>query len=292
MKSYSDIVGDGGSRVAEQVGERQAAIESNLSGVKHLVAVGSGKGGVGKSTLTALLAEALVRQGRRVAVLDADLNGPAQARLAGLPILPLVPDSGGKLGLQRAAAGHGVVTVGSIVPESEAVGFESERRGDSHVWRATREFTFLAELLAGVRWGELDFLIADLPPGAERTFQHAELFGDRASFLLVTLPSGLSRGAVARSAAALRRAESGVLGYVENMTGYYCAGCDDLRPLFSRDSAVDLGLPCLGQVPFDPQIATACDQGIRATAGPVAQAVDELAERVLVELKPGEETHR
>lgn len=285
MKSYTEIAGDGGSGVAEQVGRRREALEHNLRGVRHLVAVGSGKGGVGKSTLTALLAGAMQAQGRRAAVLDADLNGPAQARLGGVRAAPLVPDEAGRLPLARAAAGHGVVSLGAIVPEREAVGFEPGRPGDSHLWRATREFTFLTELFVAVQWGELDFLLVDLPPGAERTFQHAELLGDRLSLLLVTLPSGLSRSAVARSVSALRRSSSRVLGYVENMTEYYCAGCDALRPLFARDDAVELGVPRLGSVPFDPALAAACDRGLAQVAGPVAHAVIDVAARVAAALE-------
>jgi len=280
VKSYRDIVGDGGSRIVEQVGKRQAAIERNLSTVRHLVAVASGKGGVGKSTLAALLARAFCRSGRAVAVLDADINGPSQTRLAGMGQAPLVPDADGRLPLPRSGAGVGVVSMGALVPESEAVGFDTAAGGDSHLWRASREFTFLAELLGSVRWGELDFLIVDLPPGAERTFQHAEFLGPRAAFLLVTIPSELSRGVVSRSLSALRKTPNRILGYVENMAGYYCADCDGVKPLFAGAGGVPLDLPLLGSVPFDPALAAACDRGIDALAAPVARVVGEVVEKV------------
>lgn len=281
MKTYGDISGDGGSRVVEQVGERQAAIERNLAGVRHLVAIGSGKGGVGKSTLVALLAAELRRSGRRVAVLDADLNGPSQARLAGRGAAPLVPDSQGRLALPRT----GVVSLGALVPETQAVGFERGTAGDSHLWRASREFTFLAELLRSVRWGEPDFLLVDLPPGADRTFHHAEFLGRRASFVLVTIPSDLSRGVVSRSIAALEAAESRILGYVENMTGYWCAACGELRPLFPSAGAVPLALPRLGAIPFDPDLVAACDRGEPQVRGPVAAAIEALTVRLVTTLE-------
>jgi ATP-binding protein involved in chromosome partitioning len=280
VKSYRDIVGDGGSGVLEQVEARQAAVERNLASVRHLVAVGSGKGGVGKSTLTALLAARFHAAGRRVAVLDADINGPSQARLAGLPAAPLVPDADGSLPLPRTGTGLGVVSMGALVPEGQAVGFDPENPGDSHIWRASREFTFLTELLRSIRWKDLDFLLVDLPPGAERTFQHAEFFGARASFVLVTIPSELSNGVVSRSIAALGRTSSRALGYVENMTGYHCTDCGKVRPLFPRaDRGLDL--PLLGSVPFDPELAAACDRGLGTPPGPVGDAVLKIADRLV-----------
>ncbi|MBI2963291.1 MAG: P-loop NTPase [Deltaproteobacteria bacterium] len=279
MKSYFDIAGDGGSRVLEQVRAKQSRIAAALAGVRRMVAVGSGKGGVGKSTLTLQLAHALREDGASVAILDADLNGPSQARMTGLGSVAPVPGPDG-LVLPRTAAGIGVVSMGLFVPESAALDFESVAAGDSYVWRATKEFAVLGDLLAGVAWGPLDFLLVDLPPGAERTVQYAEFFGAAAALVLVTLPSDLSRGVVARSVAGLRRAPNRVLGYVENMKGYCCSECGSVRPLFAESSAIDLGIPCLGAVPFDPALAAACDRGEplpAAAAGPAWPAVRSVA---------------
>ncbi len=104
MKGYHDIVGDGGSRILEQVAEKQTRIADGLAGVRHLVAVGSGKGGVGKSTLTLHLAGALRARGLRIAILDADFNGPSQARMAGVQGALFVPGSH-KVSLPRTATG-------------------------------------------------------------------------------------------------------------------------------------------------------------------------------------------
>ena len=277
VKSYFDIVGDGGSRILEQVGEQRDRIAAALGGVRRLLAIGSGKGGVGKSTLTWQLALALCEAGRRVAVLDADLNGPSQARLAGLGSTPLVPENG-RLNLPQSPAGFGVVSLGALVPESEAVEFDSVVEGDSHVWRATREFTFLGQLIAAVDWGELDFLLVDLPPGAERTFQYAEFLGPETLFLLVTLPTELSRGIVSRSAAALARMPNRVLGYVENMSGYACSGCGDVRPLFPDTGGPDLALPCLGRVPFDPELVGSSRRAATAVSEIAAALMTTLSE--------------
>ncbi len=262
MKSYHDLQGDGGSRVLEQVQDLQTRIGERLSQVRHRLAVGSGKGGVGKSTLTLQLASALRARGLAVAILDTDLNGPCQARLAGVSGQSPMPGPGG-LALPRSAEGIGVLSLGSLLPENEDLAFESVAPGDSHTWRAIRERTLLLELLAGVDWGRLDVLLLDLPPGAERTVQAAELLGAETAFVLVTLPSELSRAVVARSAAALLRTPNRVLGYVENMTG-----------LFPPGDAQEIGAPCLGRVPFDPSLA---GEGPATTSG---DALRELAGRV------------
>src|SRR5262247_3131875 len=173
MKRYYDIVGDGGSGILEQVAEQRSRITDGLAGVRHLVAVGSGKGGVGKSTLTLQLAGALRARGLRIAILDADFNGPSQARMAGVQGALFVPGSQ-KVALPRTQNGIGVFSMGSLIPESEALEFESASQGESHTWRATREFALLSEILGSFEWGELDLLMFDLPPGAERTVQYAD----------------------------------------------------------------------------------------------------------------------
>jgi ATP-binding protein involved in chromosome partitioning len=278
MKTYHDIAGDGGSDVIGQVVAKRSKIAESLAQVRHMVAIGSGKGGVGKSTLTMQLAEALRAGGSQVAILDADLNGPTQARLGGLRDAPVVPGPRG-LVPPKTASGIGVVSMGALFPESEAVDFASVSSGDSYVWRATREFSAFGDLLAGVGWGKLDFLLVDLPPGAERTFQYAEFLGEAAAFVLVTIPSDVSRGVVSRAVAAMRRTPNRILGYVENMSGYYCEGCDAVRPLFGSAGRVDLGLSKLGTVPFDPELAAACDRGapLADATRPAIQAVRAIA---------------
>src|SRR3954470_13473823 len=297
MKTYYDIVGDGGSRVLEQVAEQRARITDGLAGVRHLVAVGSGKGGVGKSTLTLHLAGALRARGLRVAILDADFNGPSQARMAGVQGGLFVPGSD-KVALPRTTSGIGVFSMGSLIPESEALEFESAAQGESHTWRATREFALLTEMLGAFDWGTLDVLLFDLPPGAERTVQYADFLGQRTSFLLVTIPSEVARGVVRRSVAALSKGPNRVLGYVENMSGYYCRDCDAIKPLFDSpfDSAPGrpsvLQIPCLGTVPFDPGLARHCDRGIPLEAlpdTPAGRALMHVAQELLNTLEHGTE---
>ena len=319
VKGYHDIVGDGGSRILEQVVEQRARMVDALAGVRHLVAIGSGKGGVGKSTLTLQLAEALRARGQRVAILDADFNGPSQARMAGVQDAVFVPGSN-KVAVPRTASGIGVFSIGSLIPESQALEFDSPARGETHTWRSTREFTLLGEILTAFDWGALDVLLFDLPPGADRTVQYADFLSfpggfappdppspslagpheprsapagrDRgapvgaakASFVLVTIPSEVARGVVARSIAALSKGSHRVLGYIENMSGYYCRDCKAVKPLFVAGETSGLSIPCLGTVPFDPELARHCDAGLPFSSQPdtpVGSALRQIAQRLL-----------
>jgi ATP-binding protein involved in chromosome partitioning len=300
VKGYHDIVGDGGSGILEQIAEQRSRIDDGLGAVRHLVAVGSGKGGVGKSTLTLHLANVLRAQGVRIGILDADFNGPSQARMAGVQRAVFVPGKH-KVSLPRASNGVAIFSMGSLIPESDSLEFESAASGESHTWRATREFALLGDILASSDWGALDLLLFDLPPGTERTVQYADYLGPRTSFVLVTIPSEVARGVVARSAAALAKGRHRVLGYVENMSGYYCRDCRAIKPLFSATSgeaqsgASTLQIPCLGTVPFDPELASNCDRGVPVTElseTPVRRALEHVAQQLLHTLERPKEPRR
>ena len=293
MRTYSQIAGDGGSDVAGQIAELGAAIARRLAPVRHRGAIGSGKGGVGKSTLTRQLAAVLSAAGRRVGILDADLNGPSQALLGGVRGTPPLPGENG-LVVPRSRDGVRILSAGSVLGDGAALAWPGAEAGHQHVWRATREFSSLAELLGAVHWGALDLLLVDLPPGPERTAQFADFLGPATDVVLVTVPSALARGVVARSLDALRALPNRRLGYVENMSGYACPGCATVRPLFPEDSeTASLGLACLGRVPFDPELARLCDRGVAVTemaasdgpASPVLAALRDVATELMNRLE-------
>jgi len=263
MKTYHDLAddGDGGSNVMQQVLSQKAKIKNNLAGIKHILAIASGKGGVGKSTLSMQLAIALQRTGNQVAILDADFNGPSQARLAGLMDAMFIPGVHG-FDIPRTKLGLKVLSFGTLIPESQNLEFNNVSPSDSHIWRATKEFTSLSEILGSANWGELDYLVIDLPPGTERCFQYAEFLGEETKFILVTIPSDLSQGVVNRSHTALKKAGANILGVIENMAGYYCHDCKEIKPLFPENDQKILELELLGKLPFDPKIAENCDKGL------------------------------
>ncbi len=276
IKSYGDLDGDGGSQIIEQVLSLKEKVQAKLSGVKRMIAIGSGKGGVGKSTLTFQLANQLRKCGKAVAILDADFNGPTIAQISGTKDAKFIPGENG-LTLPVSKNGIGIMSIGSLVPESEAVDFSSVAQGDSYIWRATKEFSVLTDILANTNWGELDFLLVDLPPGAERCRQFAEFFGKRVSFILITIPSDVSRGVVSRSYEALKESGSDVIGFIENMDGYICNDCKSVKPLFPNNKKIQLDLQRLGGIPFDPKLALMCDRGIADETSEKSPAVQSLA---------------
>ena len=144
-------------------------------------------------------------------------------------------------------------------------------------------------------WGALDTLMFDLPPGAERTVQYADFLGPfdsaqgkpRVSFVLVTIPSEVSRGVVARSVAALSKGSDQVLGYVENMSGYYCRDCKAIKPLFVSPEAWASRSPASGPVPFNPELARHCDRGVPLAEfeSPAGRALDQVAQHLIDSLE-------
>ena len=286
-KRYQDIAGDGGSRILAQVEEMNARLRARMACVRRKVAVASGKGGVGKSVLTANLAVILAAAGWRVGVLDADLNSPSMARLLGVRGQRLRLSSEG-LHPANGPLGIKALSMDLFLPEGPApLIWEATTQQDSFVWRDSMEATALREFIADTVWGDLDILLFDLPPGAPTLPVLAGLLGDLDGALVVTIPSELSQMAVARSVELARAHGVRLLGAVENMAGYLCPDCDAVGDLFAGESpsAADaLGLPSLGRVPFDPRIGRCANRGSpyalehRETAA--GQALRELGARL------------
>ena len=266
MKKYKDIVGDGGSNIVAQVGAQQSRLKARLAAVRRIVAVLSGKGGVGKSTVTANLAAAFAREGSVVGVLDADLNGPSMARMLGV--------RGQKLrvtgaGVQPAvnAQGISVMSMDLLLPSDETpVTWEATTQAESHVWRGNMEANALREFLADTAWGSLDLLLIDLPPGTDRLCTVADLVPSLSGTVLVTIPAEVSHLVVKKSITVAKATAAPILGLVENMSGYVCQRCGALGELFqgspSEALAAEFGIPFLGRIPFDPRLAAAGDRGV------------------------------
>ena len=278
IRTYSDVEGDDRSDLAGQVREQRARVERRLDGVDRVVAVMSGKGGVGKSYVAASLAAALAGQGEEgaaaededrpaVGLLDADLDGPTADRMLGAPREPLtVTDDGVE---PAAADGVRLISTGLLLEEDAPLAWR-EPGSESFVWRGAQEHGVLREFLGDVAWGRLSWLVVDLPPGSGRLEQLLELVPDVHAAVAVTLPTGASRSAVERSLRLARSGDVPVAGVVENMSSYACADCGNRGPLFPGEAGRELAdrfdLPLLGSVPFDPRAAALADRGETARA--------------------------
>jgi len=253
-KRYQDIVGDGGSNIVGQVQAQQTRLRERLGGVKAIVAVVSGKGGVGKSSLTASLANAFVLDGWRVGVLDADLNGPSMAKMLGVRGRTLTVGAEG-VTPPASALGVKVMSMDLMLPsDATPLTWEAPTQAEAHTWRGSMEANALREFLADTAWGELDALLLDLPPGTDRLATVTSLVPALAGTVIVTIPSDVSHLVVRKSITVAVQANAPVLGLVENMAGMFPG-----RP--GVELAREAGIAFLGSVPFDRELALAADRG-------------------------------
>lgn len=232
-----------------------------VAGVHKVIAVGSGKGGVGKSTVASNLAVALARAGKKVGLLDADIYGPSQPRMMGVNRRPASPD--GKTILPLTAHGVTLMSIGLMLKEDEAV-----------IWRGPMLMGALQQMLGQVAWaheGPLDVLIVDLPPGTgdvQLTLcQKTRLDGA----IVVSTPQDVALLDARKALDMFRRLGTPVLGLIENMSTYVCPNCGHEAHLFGHGGvaaeAKKLGLPYLGELPLDLSVRLAGDAGTPAAAG-------------------------
>ena len=273
MKKYRDIAGDGGSDIVGQVEAQQRRLRERLSAVRAVVAIVSGKGGVGKSALTANLASCLAQGGCRVGVLDADLNGPTMAKMLGVRGQRLVVAPAG-VEPPRTSLGVKVMSMDLLLPSDSApLTWDAETQHEAYTWRGSMEASALREFLADTNWGELDALLLDLPPGTDRLATVASLVTELAGTVVVTIPSDVAHLVVRKSITVAGQVKAPILGLVENMAGLF-PGPD------AAGLAREASIPFLGRVPFDPALAAAADRGEPF----VAVAPESAAARTLAEI--------
>ncbi|MCA1961812.1 MAG: Mrp/NBP35 family ATP-binding protein [Desulfomonile sp.] len=249
-----------------------------LGKIRHRVVVMSGKGGVGKTTVAVNLAIALSATGRSVGILDADVHGPNIPKMLGLN------------GRGPVMGEHGpipVTTSGNIKVMSMA--FMLPDDDTPVVWRGPVKHTVFKQFLSEVDWGELDYLIVDLPPGTgDEPLSIAQLLGEPLWAVVVTTPQDVALLDSRKSVVFGRTLNMSVLGMVENMSGLTCPHCGERIDLFKTGggerSSRDLHVPFLGAIPLDPKVVTGGDQGIpiciAAPDSPTASAFLSLALRV------------
>jgi ATP-binding protein involved in chromosome partitioning len=266
-------------RLPEAAAQKAVAQDPSLiPGVRHVIAVASGKGGVGKSTVSANLAVRLAQMGHKVGLLDADIYGPSIPMMFGIDAKPLVHDNR----LQPFERyGVKVMSLGFILDVDTPV-----------IWRGPMVMKALEQLLGDVDWGELDYMIIDMPPGtgdAQLTIsQRVPMSG----VVIVSTPQDIALIDARKGLAMFSKVNVPVLGIVENMSGFTCPHCGETTDIFKRDGAERtaklLGCPFLGRIPLDPAIVAGGDsgapivtverEGVHADAfGAVARAVVDQA---------------
>ncbi|HUP47118.1 MAG TPA: Mrp/NBP35 family ATP-binding protein [Thermoanaerobaculia bacterium] len=281
------------ARIGLEVGPRQAAPggatatpQRVLPGVKVTIAVASGKGGVGKSTVSTNLALTIRSLGYSVGLLDADIYGPSQQMMLGIEGRPIVGEDEKIIPMES----HGVkaMSLGLITRPDEPV-----------IWRGPMVMKALDQFLTDVSWGELDFMIIDLPPGtgdAQLTItQKVPLTGA----VVVTTPQDVALIDARKGLAMFRKVNVPVLGIVENMSYYICRHCGEREEIFGhgggKKTAEMLGVPFLGEVPLDPKVVVGGDSGqpivVLDPQSPAAAAFREVARQIVEQVSRGMEGH-
>lgn len=261
------------------IGGKKKVVEpedKRIPGVSNIVAIASGKGGVGKSTVSANLAVALAAAGKRVGLLDADVYGPSQPRMMGISGRPSSPDGTTILPLRN----HGVtcMSIGFMVPDGEAI-----------IWRGPMLMGALQQLLNQVQWGRLDVLLVDLPPGTgdvQLTLsQKAEITGA----VIVSTPQDIALLDARKALDMFHKTGTPVLGVVENMSTHICSNCGHEEHIFGHGGAEAeagrVGVPFLGAIPLDLSIREAGDGGAPIVATkpdtPQAGAFRDIADALI-----------
>ena len=241
------------ARQTEPLSEEQR-LKQRMGQIRHKIAVFSGKGGVGKSTVAVNLASSLALEGYKVGLLDSDIHGPSVPTMLGLEGVPLEMDEDGVLPLE--VDGIKVMSLGLML----------ESQDDAVIWRGPRKLAVIKQFVSEVAWGELDYLIIDSPPGTgDEPLAVCQTLNDLDGAVIVTTPQKVAAVDVRKSISFCRQVNVPVLGVVENMSGYVCPKCGDVTQILAGGAgqriAEDMQVPFLGAVPIDPQVALAGDSG-------------------------------
>ncbi|MGL4404152.1 MAG: P-loop NTPase [Notoacmeibacter sp.] len=260
----------------------QQRTKPEIPGIKHIIAVASGKGGVGKSTTAVNLALGLLAQGLKVGILDADIYGPSMPRLLGLKGQPKTTD--GKRMLPMEAWGLKAMSMGFLVEEETPM-----------IWRGPMVMSALTQMLREVEWGVLDVLVVDMPPGtgdAQLTMaQNVPLAGA----VIVSTPQDLALIDARRGVAMFRKVSVPILGIVENMSYFIAPDTGNRYDIFghggAKAEAARIGVPFLGEIPLDMKIRENSDNGAPLAASmpssPHSQAYRQIAQQILTQLNAG-----
>jgi ATP-binding protein involved in chromosome partitioning len=250
-----------------------------VPGIRNIIAVGAGKGGVGKSTTAVNLALALKARGARVGLLDADVYGPNIPQMLGISEAPEI--TADRKMIPPEAYGVKCVSMGMLVPADQPI-----------IWRGPMLHGAVQQFMRDVAWGELDYLIVDLPPGTGDVALSMAQSVPLAGAVVVTTPQGVSVHDVRKAVAMFRQLNIPILGVVENMSYFMCGHCNERTEIFGHGGgeamATDMKIKFLGEVPIDTRVRTGGDEGKPIVAvspeAPAAQALIEIAGRVAAQV--------
>jgi ATP-binding protein involved in chromosome partitioning len=236
-----------------QVRSRDAKQDDLVPNVKHVIAIASGKGGVGKSTVTVNLAVALAQTGARVGLMDADVYGPSIPMMMGAETERPFTRESKILPIQRY--GVQLMSLGFLLEDGKAV-----------LWRGPMVAGTVRQLLADVDWGELDYLLVDLPPGTGDAPMSLAQLAPLTGVVIVTTPHHVAANIAGKAVQLFKRLNSPILGVVENMAGFLCPNCNTVTPIFAgttgEELSKDLKVPYLGSIPLDPTVSKSGDDGV------------------------------
>ena len=266
----------------KQAAEDQEKFKERMGKIKHKIAVISGKGGVGKSTITVNLATAFALKGSRVGILDADIHGPSVPRLLGLE------------GSQVQTTAMGALPVdGPLKMKVMSIDFFMAEQMPT-IWRGPLKMRAIRQLLGEIVWGDLDFLFIDLPPGTgDEPLSIAQLLPDLDGVVIITMPSDLSSSIVKKAVTFAQRLKLPIIGVVENMSGFVCPHCNEKIEIFSsgggKKMAQEEGVPFLGSIPIDPKVSADSDKGapfiISHKDSAASKAFMEIVSKIVVYLE-------
>jgi ATP-binding protein involved in chromosome partitioning len=242
--------------------------------VKHIVAVGAGKGGVGKSTVAVNLAIALAQEGKKVGLLDADIYGPSAAIMTGTSDHKAQGDAHQRV-IPAVRHGIRIISMAFLLPKDQS----------AVVWRGPMVGKMVSQLLTGVAWGELDYLVVDLPPGTGDAVLSLSQSVPLSGAVVVTTPQDVALIDVMKAIEMFRAVKVPVLGVVENMAGFTCPECGHVTRIFlegaGRKAAERFGIPLLGTLPLDAAVPPGGDSGapivVSDPQGPTAQTFRAIA---------------